>query len=196
MGLAALANETETIEGSAVSVSLSGHLALTNLKGRYCYPWVQLRTLRLEDLGEIAILQIWEGKEQGLECRTTSLQNPYSFWPTFILINWPCIYFTLAQRDFHLCSQCPFSWFKLNSNFVSSGERICQTNLRWESEEVSLGKSDGALSMWWDSAEGRICTTSINLQNSHILIHWWNIHSFNTLLLDYCVVPIQALGIQ
>lgn len=29
MGLAALANENDTIEGSAVSVSLSGHLALT-----------------------------------------------------------------------------------------------------------------------------------------------------------------------
>ena len=29
MGFAALANENDTIEGSAVNVSLSGHLALT-----------------------------------------------------------------------------------------------------------------------------------------------------------------------
>lgn len=101
------------------------------------HPWVQLRTLRLGDLGEIANMQIWEGKKQGLEFRTTSLQNSYSFWPTFILINWPYIYFTFAQRDFHLCTQCPFPWFKLNSNFMFvSSERICQTNLNCYSEKV------------------------------------------------------------
>lgn len=50
--------------------------------------------------------------------------------------------------------------------------------------------------MWWDHAEGRALTILINLQNSHILIHWLNIYSFNTLLLIYYVVHIQALGIQ
>lgn len=32
MGLATLANENDTIEGSAVSVSMSGHLALKTYK--------------------------------------------------------------------------------------------------------------------------------------------------------------------
>lgn len=46
---------------------------------RYCYSCA----LRLRDLKEIANMQSGEGKKQGLEFKTTSLLNLYSFWPAF-----------------------------------------------------------------------------------------------------------------